>query len=98
MPLGLSLVLAEQEMIGRWGQRHNTLSSGLDEPMTSNIDSKFQASVTLLQILSVSSVLTVLKGSVGLYLPEAAKTNQPTALFSDWPFTFLISNHFGLHP
>lgn len=54
--------------------------------------------MTLLQILSVSSVLTVLEDSVGLYLPEAAKTNQPTALFSDWPFTFLISNHSGLHP
>lgn len=54
--------------------------------------------MTLLQIQNVSLVLIVLKGSVGLYLPEAAKNNQLAALFSDWPVTFLISNPFGLHP
>lgn len=48
--------------------------------------------------LSSPRFCAVLKGSVGLYLPEAANTSQLAALFSDWPFTFLISNPFGLHP
>lgn len=65
---------------------------------TYNLKYQFQISGFCDFTSNPKCVLTVLKGSVGLYLPEAAKTNQPTALFSDWPFTFLISNHFGLHP